>query len=264
MFLPLAMFGYYTMAFDIAFKQWYISSSVSQTFFPVFSGQSVTNQDALGRSYIQAAKALAVLVTGATMLLVVFSRELLTYWISPDFAAHSTAPLMLLGIGILLSCYVTIPYTAIISASTRPSVCAVIFGAAIVLHVGASLWWLRLWNIVGVALAFAVAYAFVFVAATWWVSRNLVRIRLTTVLARCFVVPWIAAGVCGAACWFLVRPLIHSLLTVGAAFTVAYLVYLGLCSMAAYSEAERRRVWEIGRGILGATPKSLVVAEQER
>jgi len=264
MFLPLAMVGYYTMAFDIASKQWYISSSVSQTFFPVFSGQSVTNQGALGQSYIQAAKALAVLVTGATMLLGVFSRELLTYWISPDFAAHSTAPLMLLGIGILFSCYVTIPYTAIISASTRPAVCAAIFGAAIVVHIGASLWWLRLWGIVGVALAFAIAYALVFMTSTWWVSRNLIHIPLATVLARCFVVPWMAAGACGAACWFLVRPLIHNLATVVAAFIGAYLVYLGLCSMAAYSEDERRRGWEMGRGILRAAPSSLVVARQER
>ena len=264
MFLPLAMVGYYTMAFDIASKQWYISSSVSQTFFPVFSGQSVSHQGALGQSYIQAAKALAVLVTGATMLLVVFSRELLTYWIGPDFAAHSTAPLMLLGIGILLSCYVTIPYTAIISASTRPAVCAAIFGAAIVVHIGASLWWLRLWGILGVASAFTVAYAFVFLAATWWVSRNLIRIPFATVLGRCFVVPWIIAGACGAACWFLVRPLIHNLATVGAAFILAYLVYLGLCSMAAYSEEERRRGWEMGREILSTAPKSLVVARQER
>jgi O-antigen/teichoic acid export membrane protein len=251
MFLPLAMVGYYTMAFDIASKQWYISSSVSQAFFPVFSGQSVTNPVAFGQSYIQAAKALAVLVTGATMLLLVFSRELLTYWISPDFAAHSTAPLMLLGLGILLSCYVTIPYTAIICASTRPAVCAAIFGAAIVLHVGASLWWLRVWNIVGVALAFAVAYAFVFAVSTWWVSRHLVRIPLSVVMTRCFVVPWIAAAACGGVCWFMVRPLIHNLFSVGAAFVLAYLVYLGLCSMAAYNEEERRHGWETVRALLG-------------
>jgi O-antigen/teichoic acid export membrane protein len=264
-FLPLAMVGYYTMAFDIASKQWYISSSVSQAFFPVFSGQSVTNPSALGQSYIQAAKALAVLVTGATVLLVVFSRELLTYWISQDFAAHSAIPMMLLALGILFSCYVTIPYTAIISGSTRPVVCVAIFTGAIIVHVGASLWWLRFWNIAGVALAFAVAYASVFLVSTWWVSRNLVRVPLFVLLARCFVVPWITAGACGVACWLLVRPLIHSLAALGAAFVLVYLVYLGLCSMAAYNEEERRHGWEIGRGLLGLgrRPKALVVAADE-
>ena len=264
MFLPLAMVGYYTMAFDIASKQWYISSSVSQTFFPVFSGQSATDQGALGQSYIHATKALAVLVTGATVLLVVFSRELLTYWISPEAAAHGTVPLTLLGLGILLSCYVTIPYTAIISASTRPAVCAAIFGGAIVVHVGASLWWLRLWDIVGVALAFAVAYACVFVTSTWWVSRHLVRIPVSVLLRRCFVVPWAAAAACGAACWFLVRPLIHNLAAVGAAFILAYLIYLGLCVMATYNEEERRLGWKIGRGLLGfGRPASLIVIADE-
>ena len=265
-FLPLAMVGYYTVAFDIASKQWYMSSSVSQTFFPVFSGQSVTNQDALGQSYMQAAKALAVLVTGATILLVVFSRELLTYWISPEAAAHSGVPLMVLALGILLSCYVTIPYTAIISASTKPSVCVAIFGGAIVVHVGASLWWLRLWGILGVAAAFAVAYACVFVTSTWWVSRHLIRIPVSLLLKRCFVVPWIAAGACGVACWFLARPLIHNLLSASAAIILAYLVYLGLCSMIAYSEEERRQGWEIGRRLLGfgRSNRPIAVADEHR
>lgn len=264
MFLPLAMVGYYTVAFDIASKQWYISSSVSQTFFPVFSGQSVTDEVALGRSYIHAAKALAVLATGAAMLLIVFSRELLTYWISLDMADHSAVPLMLLGLGILFSCYVTIPYTAIICGSTRPSVTAVIFGAAIVLHVGVSLWWLRLWGILGVALAFVVAYAAVFLVSTWWVSRNLVRIPFSHLLTQCFAIPWIAAGACGAACWYLVRPLIHNLLSVGVTFVLGYLVYLGLCAMTAYNNDERQQGWKIGRGLLGFDrPHGLIVSGDE-
>ena len=42
-FFPLSLIGYYTMAFDITSKQWYISGSVSQAFFPVFSGKSVAS-----------------------------------------------------------------------------------------------------------------------------------------------------------------------------------------------------------------------------
>lgn len=265
MFLPLALVGYYTIAFDIASKQWYISSSLSQAFFPVFSGQSVADHDALRESYVQATKALAVLVTGATMLLVVYGRELLTYWISPEFAAHSTVPLMLLGLGILVSCYVTIPYTAIISGSARPAVCVTIFAVAIVVHIGASLWWLRLWSAVGVALAFVVAYGYVFVVSTWWVSRNLVRVPLHSLLVRCFAVPWISAAACGGACWFLVKPLIHNLVSVGPAFILTYVVYLGLCTMGAYSNEERHRGWEIVRALLGLGQlKGVAVIADER
>ncbi len=108
-FLPLAMVGYYTLAFDIVTKQWYVSNSVAQAFFPVFSGESVTGSGALERSYLQATKALAVTVTGAAMLLIVFGRELLAYWIGPEFAAHSSATLTVLALGVLLSCYVTFP-----------------------------------------------------------------------------------------------------------------------------------------------------------
>lgn len=264
-FFPLSLIGYYTMAFDIASKQWYISASISQAFFPVFSGQAVTNPRDLQRSYVQATKALAVMATGVTMLLVVLGRELVTYWISPEFAANSTTVLAVLAVGILLSCYVTIPYTAIIAGGAQPSVCVRIFGVAIVLHVGASLWWLHLWGTAGVALAFVAAYGFVFVASLAWVSRNLVEISVFSLLRQCFLAPWISAAVIGGACWFWFRPLVNSLLSLALAFAFSYLAYLGLCLMTAYTSEERQQGWQIGRGLIGIAPeKALAAVADER
>ena len=74
-FFPLSLIGYYTMAFDITSKQWYISSSVSQAFFPVFSGKAVASPRDLEQSYLQATKALAVMATGVTMLLVAWDEN---------------------------------------------------------------------------------------------------------------------------------------------------------------------------------------------
>jgi O-antigen/teichoic acid export membrane protein len=263
-FLPLSLVGYYTTAFDITSKQWYISSSISQAFFPVFSGKSVTNARDLQRSYVQATKALAVLVTGVAVLLTVFGRELLTYWISPEFALHSSSVLMVITVGILFSCYVTIPYTTIIAGSARPSACVAIFAVAIAIHVGTSLWWLRLWGIEGVGLAFAVAYGFVFVASLWWVSRNTVKVPIASLLRECFIVPWSLAASCGLACRFFIRPLVHNLFDVGAAFLLGYSVYLGLCALSVYSPHERRRGWAIGRNLLGLHGSKLAEAAESR
>jgi O-antigen/teichoic acid export membrane protein len=264
-FLPLSLVGYYTTAFDITSKQWYISSSISQAFFPVFSGKSVSSVPELERGYIHATKALAVLVTGVAILLAVLGRELLAYWISPEFALHSSVPLMILAIGILFSCYVTVPYTTIIAGSARPGACVAIFAVAIVLHIAASLWWLRIWGIAGVGLAFTAAYCFVFLASIWWVSRNVVRIPVWSVLRECFIVPWFLGAVCGLACWFLLRPRVHNLLSVGAAFAISYLIYFGLCVLTVYSPHERHRGWAIGRSLLGVdSSKSLAVMAESR
>jgi O-antigen/teichoic acid export membrane protein len=264
-FFPLSLIGYYTMAFDITSKQWYISGSVSQVFFPVFSGKAVASPRDLEHSYLQATKALAVMATGVTMLLVALGRELVTYWISPEFAANSTPLLGLLAVGILLSCYVTIPYTAIIAGGARPGVGVKIFGAATVIHFGASLWWLHLWGTAGIALAFAVAYGFVFVASIWWVSRNLVKVTIPSLLWRCFVPPWMSAAFIGTVCWFGLRPSIHSLFSLVLACVFSYLAYLGLCVMTAYSSEDRQHGWQIGRSLLGiASAKGLTAMADER
>ena len=264
-FFPLSLIGYYTMAFDITSKQWYISSSVSQAFFPVFSGKAVASPGDLEHSYLQATKALAVMATGVTMLLVAMGRELVTYWISPEFAANSKPLLGLLAVGILLSCYVTIPYTAIIAGGARPGVCVKIFGAATVIHFGASLWWLHLWGTAGIALAFAVAYGFVFVASIWWVSRNMVKVSIPSLLWRCFLMPWMCATFIGAVCWFGLRPSIHNLFSLVLAFVFSYLAYLGLCVMTAYTGEDRQRGWHIARGLLGIAPaKTLTAMADER
>lgn len=254
-FFPLALIGYYTMAFDISSKQWYVSSSISQAFFPVFSGKAATSAHELEHSYIHASKATAVLATGITTLLIVFGRELLTFWISPKFAAHSTATLTVLACAILFSAYISIPYTTIIAGSARPSICIKIFAVAIALHLGLSLWWLHLWGIVGVALAFAVAYLFVFLASAWWVSRWMISIPLLRVLQQCYVASWLAGIAAGAICWFAVKPMLHNLVSVVAAFIAGYSLYLGLCVVFAYNASERQQALAMARRFLNFRPQ---------
>jgi O-antigen/teichoic acid export membrane protein len=263
LFFPLALIGYYTMAFDISSKQWYISNSISQAFFPVFSGKAATFDSELERSYLHASKATAVLATGVTTLLIVFGRELLTFWISPEFAVNGGAALMVLACGILLSAYISTPYTAIIAGAARPSICVKIFAVAIVLHLGLSLWWLHIWGIVGVALAFVAAYLFVFVASSWWVSKFMIKIPLLRLWWECYVVSWIAGSVSGAICWFVVRPMLHGLLSVAFAFIVGYCFYLGLCAVFAYDASEREQAFGIARGFLSFSPREPLSVVQD-
>ncbi len=129
---------------------------------------------------------------------------------------------------------------------------------------GASLWWLRYWGIVGVALAFTAAYALVFLMSTWWVSRHLVRLPVHSLLARCLAGPWISASVCGAAGWFWLKPLIHNLASVAIVSVLSYAVYLGLSARIAYNRDERRRGWALGRAVFGGAAEPLAVAGGQR
>jgi O-antigen/teichoic acid export membrane protein len=248
-FLPLALTGYYTMAFDISSRQSYVSNSIAAAFFPVFSGHGATSPSELERSYIQASKAMAVGTTGLAMLLAVFARPLLTYWISPSFAANSTMSLAILAVAALLGCYVQILYAIIVSASTRPGICVRVFAVAVAGHVALSLFLLR-WNIAGVATAFAAAYLMVFVYLLWWVSRNVVRVRVLTILRKSFLGAWVSAAGLGALLFELLTPRLGSLISVLSALAAGYLLYLICCSVTAYSREERSYVRDMLRNKL--------------
>jgi O-antigen/teichoic acid export membrane protein len=246
-FLPLALTGYYTMAFDISSRQSYVSNSIAATFFPVFSGHGATSVRNLERSYIQASKAMAVGTTGLAMLLAVFARPLLTYWISPTFAANSTPSLAILAVAALLACYFQILYAIIVSASNQPGICVRVFAVAVAGHFALSLLLLRRWEIAGVATAFAAAYLVVWVYLLWWVSHYVVRVKMLTVLRKSFLGAWISAAGLGAILFLTVTPRLGSLVSVLAAFAGSYLLYLTCCSLIAYSREERSYVRDLLR-----------------
>ncbi len=264
-FLPLALTGYYTMAFDISTRQAYVSNSVAATFFPVFSGHSATSARDLEQSYLQATKTVAVGTTGFAMLLVVLGGPLLTYWVGPLFGANSSASLEVLAIACLFSAYVQVLYTLIIAAASQPGVCVRVFAIALALHIGASLLLLRTWGILGVAAAVGAAYLFVFCYLLWWVSKNLVRTSVLHVLRRSFLGSWIAAIAVGIALRIFAVPVVHNLTSVLVALGTGYLVYLGCCAMMAYNGQERSRIrslvrnrflskWRKSLSLLGGAP----------
>jgi O-antigen/teichoic acid export membrane protein len=241
-FLPVALVGYYAAAFDITSKQCYIANSIQQAFFPAFSAAAAAGEAALEKRYVQAMKLLAVAATGLAALLIALGRPLLAYWISPEFGARSAAVMVALTIGVLFSSYVCIPYASILGASDSPNASVKIFLFGTALHVTGSLLLVRRVGIVGVGLAYATAYCVVWLVCQRWVSRNLVRVPLTSLARRCFLGAWITALFTGSLWFIIVRPLIHNLWQVLLAFALGYPFYLLCAAMVAYDNDERGAV----------------------
>jgi len=262
-YLPLMLTGYYTIAFDITSKEWYISNSISQAFFPVFSGKSVVSEGELRTSYLQAMKAMAVTATGAAMLLIVFGRELLTYWLAPDVAAHSTTAFAILAIGMLFSCYIAVPYTAILASSAKRSVLLYSYSLAIVLHVASSLALVKVWGLTVVAVSFTVAQALVFVILSFWVSDHLVKESFWRSLGRSYGGSWFAATLMGVFYWFAVKAHLQNLLMVVTAGVVGYAFYLIVGGGITYTSSERQYVFSRFRRFWDRSQSSLVSAAGE-
>jgi O-antigen/teichoic acid export membrane protein len=252
MFLPLAALGYYSAAFDITSKQCYISNPIGQSFYPVFSGKATAGPAEFEKHYFRANKMQAIGLTGLAAMLMVLARPLLTYWISPNVAAHSTAVMAMLTFALLVSSYVTLPYIAILAGSAHPAVGPKILATAFAVHVLASLLLVRAAGILGVAAAVWLAFAAAFMASAYWVSRHLLQhASLLYFFRQCFAVPWGLALVVGTLWWFLIRPMAHNLGSTLLAFLGGYAVYLAACARFAYSANERSYAREMGRRAIG-------------
>src|SRR6266487_1858708 len=140
-------------------------------------------------------------------MLIVLARPLLTYWISPDVALNSSAVMVILTLGMLLSSYANLPYIAILVGSENPEVCPKIYGAAFAVHVIFSLALVKLAGVLGVAASLLLAFAVAFLASCHWVNRKLLQhSSLYSYFKNCFAAAWAVAVVVGIGWWFAVRP----------------------------------------------------------
>lgn len=112
--LPLAMFGYYTLAWSAASNLLRLVTPVQQAFFPQLAGAVArVDEVRLAVLYHRMTQILVVLTAPLALLVVAFSREALQVWTGDAVTAARTAPvLMLLMFGTLLNALMYPSYTA--------------------------------------------------------------------------------------------------------------------------------------------------------
>ncbi len=243
-FLPISVLGYYAMAFDIAYRQNYISNAIGQAFFPVFSQSATISRGALTNVYLHASKMTLVATTGMAVILASFSPTLLNFWVSPDTGRNAGLLLSILAIAVALSCYFNMPATVLLAGSRRPEIIAGLFVVAAVAHLTISFVTIRWLGATGVALGFGVGY----LAALWishrWLIRHLLAKDTLKTLYGCLSRCWTVAVVVGVSSSYLLMPVLSSTIRVLAAMAAAYGVYITAAMWVSYSESERSRIWE--------------------
>jgi O-antigen/teichoic acid export membrane protein len=103
--------AYYATPYEVVTKLWILSGSLLSALFPVFSALSVNRGEEVRPLGARALKYLLVMAVPAVAFLVTFSRELLSIWIDPDFARHSSSVLRWLAAGVLVSVLAQVPFT---------------------------------------------------------------------------------------------------------------------------------------------------------
>jgi O-antigen/teichoic acid export membrane protein len=117
--LSVAAVAYYTTPFELVTKLWIIPAALTGVLFPTFSATVRTAPDRTIKLFNHAVKVIFLSLFPAILLIVVFARQGLEFWLGHEFAQHSAAVLQWLAIGVFVNSLATVPY-ALLQAGGRP------------------------------------------------------------------------------------------------------------------------------------------------
>lgn len=154
--LSLDLLTYYAVPFEIVTKLWVIPAGLSSALFPAFSGLAANDQQhRLEFLYARSFKYLLLVLGPIVLLLVAFSKDILTLWIGPDFAAKSAMVLQILALGVFANCFAHVPFS-LLQSMGRPDTAAKILMFEFPLYFGLAWFMISRYGIRGAALAWAI------------------------------------------------------------------------------------------------------------
>jgi O-antigen/teichoic acid export membrane protein len=144
--------AYYTIPQELVIKLWIVPGALTMVLFPTFAAQIFRRDEQAWVLFKKAVHWLFVVLLPVTVAFVLFAHELLSLWISPELATHSTILLQIFAVGILINCMAHVPFTLIQSAGAS-RLTALAHTAELPFFLGV-LWWLTsVYGVLGAAIA---------------------------------------------------------------------------------------------------------------
>ncbi|MFH1615695.1 MAG: flippase [Planctomycetota bacterium] len=188
-FLPFTSLAYYTVAYDISSRLWYIPNNIMRAFFPVFSKyHAMRDKERLKKYYLSAFKYVVIGSTFVAVLLAAFGNEILQYWINPDYAVHGRVTLQILAIGLLMSCYACVPFS-LVTACGFSRVVAKVHILIAVINLALCVLLIPLVGIEGAAFAWLIEHIIDLLILLHVVKARIVSVGLTEYVKKIFARP---------------------------------------------------------------------------
>jgi O-antigen/teichoic acid export membrane protein len=150
--LSVGMATYYVTPQEMMTKLLIIPMGLQQAIFPAFAGLSRHEAASL---YRKSADTLLLLMLPLALLVLLFSRELLTLWLGSAFASRSFVVLEVLAAGMLINSLAHVP-SSMIQAIGRPEVNAKLHSLELPLYLVLAWWMISHQGILGAAIAWVV------------------------------------------------------------------------------------------------------------
>lgn len=151
--------AYYATPNELVTKLWIVPGALTGVLLPVFAGEILDRKNRLRHLFAQASFAVFFVTLPLAAGLGLFSREILSLWISADFSNQSAAILQVFSIGILINCMAHVPLT-LLQGAGRYRTPALIHLLELPIYL-AVLWSLTTrWGAIGAAYAWLLRMSF--------------------------------------------------------------------------------------------------------
>jgi O-antigen/teichoic acid export membrane protein len=104
-FLSVGMLTYYSVPYEAVSRGAIVPVSMALALFPVFSRFNGREGQPLTSLVVRPLKYLLLIMTPALTFVVLFARELLSFWMGPSFAARAAAPLQFLAVAFYMGAF---------------------------------------------------------------------------------------------------------------------------------------------------------------
>jgi O-antigen/teichoic acid export membrane protein len=231
----------YAIPLSIAARVHQLCAKTLEVVMPASSALDAhRQQDRLRTLFLRAQNLNVVIVVMLCVPLLVLAREILALWISPSFADQATYVFQLLvgAYGLLALSVVLGSMAAGLGQPHVNTAFAVLLGVA---NLAGYCVFIPRWGVNGAGIASLFGSVVSVPMLFWYVNRRLLRIRLAEVLGQSVVKPVLAGLVVGVGV-MLVRPTIHSLLSLILVLGLACGAYVAFATMIGTWQPQELRI----------------------
>ncbi|MEK9138098.1 MAG: polysaccharide biosynthesis C-terminal domain-containing protein, partial [Bacteroidota bacterium] len=173
----LKMFTYYAVPYEAITKLGVIPLSLSSALFPAMSERDGTSRSSVHVLYIRTLNLMVLIMLPMSLVLALFSREILQFWLGGEFPAMSGTVFSILAIAAFVQAVGFVPVTAL-QAVGRPDIATKFYLAEIPLYVLLCLLLIPSYGIEGAAWAWLIRLAII-VPAILFAAHNVLKGGMT-------------------------------------------------------------------------------------
>ena len=121
--LGLTSVAYYVTPYELITKLLIVPTAIMGVLFPAFSSALVSDRERAVSLFGTGLRWIFMGLFPAVLVTVVFAKDILAFWLSGDFAQHSTVLMQVLSVGVLINSLAHVPF-GFIQAEGRPDITA--------------------------------------------------------------------------------------------------------------------------------------------